>query len=133
ARVRPAAGAGAGVSARAVVGAFCSIADGVRFEPGGAGIVVGNDVWIGRGAVVHAGVTIGDGAVVGARAVVTADVRPYAVVAGGTRWRTSPGIDPCVNQPASVISIGTLRPGVRGSRSARIAATWANVPAASGA
>ena len=70
------------MSARVVVGAFCSVADGVRFEPGGAGIVVGNDVWIGRGAVVHAGVRIGDGAVVGARAVVTEDVRPYAVVAG---------------------------------------------------
>ena len=45
-------------------------------------IVIGNDVWIGYEAVVLAGVTIGDGAIVGARAVVTKDVPPYAVVAG---------------------------------------------------
>ena len=45
-------------------------------------IVVGNDVWIGYEAVILAGVTIGDGAVIGARAVVTKDVPPYAVVGG---------------------------------------------------
>lgn len=45
-------------------------------------IVVGNDVWIGYEAVILAGVTIGDGAVVGARAVVTRDVPPYAIVGG---------------------------------------------------
>lgn len=45
-------------------------------------IVVGNDVWIGFEAVILAGVTIGDGAVVGARAVVTKDVPPYAIVGG---------------------------------------------------
>ena len=45
-------------------------------------IVVGNDVWIGYEAIILAGVTIGDGAVVGARAVVTKDVPPYAIVGG---------------------------------------------------
>lgn len=45
-------------------------------------IVVGNDCWIASDAVVTSGVTIGDGAVVATRAVVTRDVRPYAVVAG---------------------------------------------------
>ena len=45
-------------------------------------IMVGNDVWIGYEAVILAGVTIGDGAVVGARAVVTKDVPPYAIVGG---------------------------------------------------
>lgn len=45
-------------------------------------VVVGNDVWIGHGAVVMPGVTIGDGAVVGANAVVTHDVAPYEIVAG---------------------------------------------------
>ena len=44
--------------------------------------VVGNDVWIGMEAMVMPGVTIGDGAVVAARAVVTHDVPPYAIVAG---------------------------------------------------
>ena len=45
-------------------------------------IVIGNDVWIGYEAVILAGVTIGDGAVIGARAVVTKDVPPYAIVGG---------------------------------------------------
>lgn len=44
--------------------------------------VIGSDVWIGYEAVVLQGVTIGDGAIVGARAVVTRDVPPYAVVGG---------------------------------------------------
>jgi len=45
-------------------------------------VTIGNDVWIGHGAVVMPGVKIGDGAVVGANAVVTRDVAPYQVVAG---------------------------------------------------
>jgi virginiamycin A acetyltransferase len=44
--------------------------------------VVGNDVWVGYEALVLPGVRVGDGAVVGARAVVSRDVPPYAVVAG---------------------------------------------------
>ncbi|WP_172330272.1 CatB-related O-acetyltransferase [Mangrovicoccus sp. HB161399] len=44
--------------------------------------VIGPDVWIGRGAVLMPGVTIGAGAVIGAQAVVTGDLRPYAVAAG---------------------------------------------------
>jgi len=43
---------------------------------------LGNDVWIGQGAFVRSGVKIGHGAIVGARAVVTRDVPPYAVVVG---------------------------------------------------
>lgn len=43
---------------------------------------IGNDVWIGAGAIVLGGVTIGDGAIVGAGAVVTKDVPPYAIVGG---------------------------------------------------
>ena len=45
-------------------------------------ITVGSDVWIGYEAVVLSGVTIGDGAIIGARAVVTRDVPPYAIVGG---------------------------------------------------
>ena len=43
---------------------------------------VGNDTWIGHGAVVMPGVTVHDGAVVAAGAVVTRDVAPYTIVAG---------------------------------------------------
>lgn len=94
------------------VGAFCSFAAGVKIFLGGehrtdwvttfpfpalwkeqAGhiqghpktrgdVIIGNDVWIGAEAVIMSGVRIGDGAVVGARAVVTRDVPPYAIVAG---------------------------------------------------
>lgn len=45
-------------------------------------VIIGNDVWIGEGAVLIAGVTVGDGAVVAAGAVVTKDVPPYTVVGG---------------------------------------------------
>ena len=44
--------------------------------------VVGNDIWIGQDAMLLPGVRIGDGAIVAARAVVSADVPDYAVVAG---------------------------------------------------
>ena len=43
---------------------------------------VGNDVWIGKGAILLDGVTIGDGAVIAAGAVVTKDVPPYHIAAG---------------------------------------------------
>lgn len=45
-------------------------------------IEIGNDVWIGDGVFVKNGVKIGDGAIIGARAVVTKDVPPYAIVVG---------------------------------------------------
>jgi maltose O-acetyltransferase len=48
----------------------------------GKPIVIGDNVWLGGGAVVLAGVTIGDNSVVGAGAVVTKDVPPNVVVVG---------------------------------------------------
>lgn len=58
--------------------------------------VIGNDVWIGYEACIMPGVTVADGAVIGARAVVTRDVPPYAVVAGNparvVRYRFEPAI-----------------------------------------
>jgi acetyltransferase-like isoleucine patch superfamily enzyme len=45
-------------------------------------VTLGHDVWIGSGAAILSGVTIGHGAVIAARAVVTRDVPPYAVVGG---------------------------------------------------
>lgn len=44
--------------------------------------VIGNDVWIGYGAVILNGITIGDGAIIGAGSVVTRDVPPYSIVGG---------------------------------------------------
>lgn len=44
--------------------------------------LVGNDVWIGRDAIVMRGVRIGDGAIIGANAVVTKDVPAYSIVVG---------------------------------------------------
>lgn len=43
---------------------------------------IGNDVWIGHGAVVMAGVHVGHGAVIARNAVVTKDVEPYQIVGG---------------------------------------------------
>lgn len=45
-------------------------------------VVIGHDVWLGSQSMILSGVNIGHGAVVAARAVVTRDVPPYAVVAG---------------------------------------------------
>lgn len=43
---------------------------------------IGDDVWIGHGAVILRGVRIGRGAIVAASAVVTKDVPEYAIVGG---------------------------------------------------
>lgn len=44
--------------------------------------IVGNDVWIGHGAIVVAGVHIGDGAIIAAGSVVVKDVEPCTIVGG---------------------------------------------------
>ncbi|MCJ2542640.1 Vat family streptogramin A O-acetyltransferase [Thermostichus vulcanus] len=44
--------------------------------------VIGNDVWIGYEATLLPGVKVGDGAIIGAKAVVSRDVPPYAIVGG---------------------------------------------------
>jgi acetyltransferase-like isoleucine patch superfamily enzyme len=101
-----------GDDAKARIGKYCSLAEGVELMPGGnhrpewvttyplrvmfdlpgalrdglpaskGDIVIGNEVWIGADAKVLSGVRVGDGAVIGAGAVVAADVRPYAIVVG---------------------------------------------------
>jgi acetyltransferase-like isoleucine patch superfamily enzyme len=45
-------------------------------------IIIGDDVWIGYGAVVLSGVTIGRGAIIAAGSVVASDIPPYAIAAG---------------------------------------------------
>ena len=83
------------------IGAACQVATRVQFltathpidpEPrrlgweSGEPIVVGDNVWLGGGAILCPGVTIGDDTVVGAGAVVTRDL-PAGVIAVGTPAR----------------------------------------------
>lgn len=44
--------------------------------------LIGNDVWIGHGAIIKQGVSIGDGSVIASGAIVTKNVPPYSVVGG---------------------------------------------------
>jgi phosphonate metabolism protein (transferase hexapeptide repeat family) len=59
-------------------------------------VIIGNDTWVGHGAVIMKGVTVGDGAVVASNAVVTKDVPPYAIVGGlpakFIKWRHPPAV-----------------------------------------
>lgn len=43
---------------------------------------IGNDVWIGYGAIIMGGVTIHDGAIIAAGSIVTKDVEAYSIYAG---------------------------------------------------
>jgi len=60
-------------------------------------IDIGDDVWIGYGAVVLSGIAIGNGAIIAAGSVVTKDVAAYDIVAGspasvrGRRFDGDPG------------------------------------------
>ena len=49
-----------------------------EFKP----VVIGNDVWIGRRAIILPGVHIGDGCVIGAGAVVTKDLPDFTISGG---------------------------------------------------
>lgn len=91
------------------IGSFCSIAGDVHFFLGSehpserlstypfkvmirkdkveartkGPIIVKDDVWIGYGAKILSGVTLGQGCIIGAGSVVSQDIPPYAVYAGG--------------------------------------------------
>jgi virginiamycin A acetyltransferase len=97
---------------RLIIGKFCQIATGVQFIMNGAnhsmdgvstypfkvfgkswgrvslnpankgGTIIGNDVWIGKGAHFMPGVTVGDGAIIGTNSLVIKDVAPYTIVGG---------------------------------------------------
>ena len=56
--------------------------NGLQGPEGATPITIGNDCWIGGGAIILAGVTIGDGSTVGAGSVVTKSVPPRTVVVG---------------------------------------------------
>ena len=51
-------------------------------DPNRYQIIIGSDVWIGRGVTVLGGVKIGNGAVIGANSTVTKDIPPYAIAVG---------------------------------------------------
>ena len=59
--------------------AFAGARNGYR--PAGD-TVIGHDVWIGAEAMIMPGIRVGHVELIGARAVVTRDVPPYAIVAG---------------------------------------------------
>lgn len=71
---------------------FHAIGVPVRFSPWIGGdaerlpasheIVVGDDVWIGYGAILLTGISIGRGSIIAAGSVVTRDVQSYSIVAG---------------------------------------------------
>lgn len=93
---------------RLTIGSYCSIGEGTRFvygehdyhhpstfpfnyyvlgkeeiNPIKGPIVLEDDVWIGMNCIILSGVTIHQGAVIGAGSIVTKDVPPYAIFAGG--------------------------------------------------
>ncbi len=81
------------IGSNVLIGEYCSIRDNdhawkdsarlIRNQGfTDAPIVIGDDVWLGRGVVVCKGVQIGKGSVVGANAVVTRNVPPYSLVVG---------------------------------------------------
>ncbi len=45
-------------------------------------VIIGDDVWIGGGAIILPGINIGSSSIIGAGSVVTKDVPPHCVVAG---------------------------------------------------
>lgn len=53
-----------------------------QIDLGEQAVSIGNDVWIGAGAIILRGVTLGEGAIIGAGAVVTADVPAFTIAAG---------------------------------------------------
>lgn len=97
------------IQSQLYIGSFCSIAENVHFVLGEhdyskfstypynafinkhekeipktkGDIVVEDDVWIGINSIILSGVTIHQGAVIGAGSVVSSDIPPYAVYAGG--------------------------------------------------
>lgn len=55
--------------------------------------IIGDDVWIGLGAIILSGVTIGTGSIIAAGSVVTKDVEPYYIYAGNPAKRIRPRFD----------------------------------------
>ena len=100
------------------IGNYCSIAQGVKILSGGnhiynylstfpfknqilrdgtieattkGPVIIKDDVWVGENSLILSGVTIAQGAIIAAGSVVTKNVPPYAIFAGGkiVRYRFS--------------------------------------------
>lgn len=65
---------------------------------------IGNDTWVGHGAIIIPGVSVGDGSVIGAGAVVTHDVPAYTVAAGVPARLLHPRFSPPVAEALSRIA-----------------------------
>jgi phosphonate metabolism protein (transferase hexapeptide repeat family) len=73
---------------------YLGVDEAFRQRRQGKRVMIGNDVWIGHGAVVMPGVRIGNGAAIGANAVVTRDVAAYSIVAGSPAKMLRPRFAP---------------------------------------
>jgi virginiamycin A acetyltransferase len=64
-------------------GSWSEKLEGIRLGATSKGdTVIGNDVWLGREAVIMPGIHIGDGAIIAAESVVVSDVPPYSIYGG---------------------------------------------------
>lgn len=98
-----------GIYLSCTIGRRCSIAQGVTVGYKGAGRsthppVVGDDVYIGTGAVVVGDIRVGDGVVIGANTTVVKDVPPrHRVVSAAVRMSPLEPLEPLepLGQPAA--------------------------------
>jgi len=110
---------------------FLDVSTPIMFQPSlsKGGIRIGEDVWLGAGAIVLDGVTIGKSSVVGAGSVVTGPLPEYSF-ARGARGRFEaeflPGLS--IRQGLGVEKEAEpapgLRPGVRQYQSQKSAFSW---------
>lgn len=77
-------GIGVVIHSKSIIGSYCTVCQQVTIEgskfPGVP--VIGNNVYIAKGAIVMGGISIGNNVTIGANAVVTKSVSDNAIVAG---------------------------------------------------
>ncbi len=90
------AGGGVRIGSRTMISAGCIISSVTHPKHGSnrikeplvlSPVCIGDNVWLGAGAIVLPGVTVGNDAIIGAGAVVTKDVADGAIVAGNPAQR----------------------------------------------
>lgn len=77
-----------------------------------ADIIIGEDVWIGYGAIILPGTIIGDGAVIGAGAVVRGEIEPRGIIAGAPAGLVGRRFDKSKLETAPVAQAGTANTDV---------------------